>query len=568
MNATFYKFSKRANSTLRPSSGGTTKSIRLKDGTSILFPTIMLKQDTRMDFNYCYIPDLGNRYYWVTDCYNDHKFVYYNLRVDVLASLWGSLQDTTQYVSRSATRANSWIKDTFYPETLKKEFDAHKFVGSESPFGDALQNDTGTYVVGTINGRTDDSAPQQVGGITYYFLNSTEIRTLMNYLIGDYSYLDDNAGFGITKAIIKEITNPISSIVTCYWLPFPKSVYTRNYVDSGKMVCSRFIMGTGDNYTVAKSAIKNSLALVYEQSYTMGHHPQYSSHGAYMDTYPFTERILRTGPWGDIALDTDELVYRSGNNIYMRIESDFMGNAILRITSGVDDDGVLLYQGQANISVPFRLNYINDDRIGLAKKEINQAGSGINMAANLLAPGLGGGIGRTFNAGSNNASSSVANWGQSAGNALSMMAGKDKVSHSYSTSQSLFSGGSFSENSYGGSSYNSRAAAGDIGSIGGSTASYASSCVDTATHTPKTTSLGSSGSFMTLRKTWELDSYYTYATDNMVNVVGRPLCEFVRLGDLTGFCKLLNPNLSAIAATITELEMAKNQLEDGFFIEA
>ena len=551
MNATFYKFSKRANSTLRPSSGGTSKTCELKEGTSELFPVFILKQGTDMGFNYVYVPAF-NRYYWVTDCVNDHKFVYYYCRVDVLASYYNDFKDTFQYVTRSATKANSWIKDTYYPPTLKKDFSFHKFVGESNPFAEIMDTDGGVFVLGVVNGKTDSSAPDQIGGITYYVLSHSQMRTLMDNLVGDASFMSENVLFGITRSIMKDLINPLSWISTCYYLPIPVGTFSNStYVTSGHMVCGRWDMpNMSGNYRVLKERAKSWFIRVYANSYTMDHHPQYSSHGAYMDTAPFTERILRTGPWGDITLDTDELVYRTGNDIYMTIDCDFMGNAILRITTGLNDEGCVLYQGLANISVPFKLNQVMDDRIGLAKKELNELTSGIQAGVSIATPAMGGGLGST-------AASSV---GSSSGmnhTFSGTLGGKDTDYYS----NTWASGASSSQ------SYNSRAAVGDIGSINGSMGSYANSAIDTRTHMPKHMSSGSVGSFCNLRKVFELDSYFTYATENMVNIVGRPLCESVKISDLTGFCMVLNPIVSGIAATITELEMLRKQMADGFFIE-
>ena len=551
MNATFYKFSKRANSTLRPSGGGTSKTCELKEGTSELFPVFILKQGTDMGFNYVYVPAF-NRYYWVTDCVNDHKFVYYYCRVDVLASYYNDFKDTFQYVSRSATRANSWIKDTYYPPTLKKDFSFHKFVGESNPFAEIMDTDGGVFILGVVNGKTDSSAPDQIGGITYYVLSHSQMRTLMDNLVGDASFMSENVLFGITKSIMKDLINPLSWISTCYYLPIPVGTFSNStYVTSGPMVCGRWNMpNMSGNYRVLKERAKSWFIRVYANSYTMDHHPQYSSHGAYMDTAPFTERILRTGPWGDITLDTDELVYRTGNDIYMTIDCDFMGNAILRITTGLNDEGCVLYQGLANISVPFKLNQVMDDRIGLAKKELNELTSGIQAGVSIAAPAMGGGLGST-------ASSSI---GSSSG-----------MNHTFSGTlggqDTDYYSNTWASGASSGQSYNSRAAVGDIGNISGSMGSYANSAIDTRTHMPKHMSSGSVGSFCNLRKVFELDSYFTYATENMVNIVGRPLCESVKISDLTGFCMVLNPIVSGIAATITELEMLKRQMADGFFIE-
>ena len=90
MQAVFYNFTKRKNSTEIPTTFGTPIDILLKDSTSLSAPVIELRVDGKPSYTYCYIPDFS-RYYFIND-WNDNKGRWScSLSVDVLASYKDSI---------------------------------------------------------------------------------------------------------------------------------------------------------------------------------------------------------------------------------------------------------------------------------------------------------------------------------------------------------------------------------------------------------------------------------------------------------------------------------------------
>ena len=63
MDILFYNLSKRENSTLRPSGAGDSRSVFIKEGTSIYNPTFIMADDVT-EYNYC---QWGSRYYYIRD---------------------------------------------------------------------------------------------------------------------------------------------------------------------------------------------------------------------------------------------------------------------------------------------------------------------------------------------------------------------------------------------------------------------------------------------------------------------------------------------------------------------
>ena len=89
-----YEFQKRHNSTRRPSGGTVPFSGVLREGSSLITPTIgfefasdasPMSNSWNLHFNYAYI-DKFKRYYWITDWAYEGGLWYATMKVDVLAS--------------------------------------------------------------------------------------------------------------------------------------------------------------------------------------------------------------------------------------------------------------------------------------------------------------------------------------------------------------------------------------------------------------------------------------------------------------------------------------------------
>lgn len=110
MNATFYNFSKRVNSTKVPdaSVSGTTYNVVYKMPTSRRTPTIRINADA-FNFNYCL---MEGKYYFVTDVVSVRNDLWdVNLSIDVLGSYRSEIRATTSYVMYD-TAENTEIVDS------------------------------------------------------------------------------------------------------------------------------------------------------------------------------------------------------------------------------------------------------------------------------------------------------------------------------------------------------------------------------------------------------------------------------------------------------------------------
>ena len=388
ITATFYTFSKKKNSTARPS-GGTSFNVELKEDTSILAPQLLLATSNPRAYNYCYIPSF-DRYYFISDWVSDHNMWYAQCTVDVLASWKTSINSSTQYVVRSGSAFNTYIPDGLYPGTDKKSYVKHTFATTEKCFNSSNY----IYVIGVMNGIANTP---RLGGVTYYVLTGGQIQTLMNALLGDADYLGNGGTFptlyGITKEVMQALVNPTQYMVDSYLLPYGIP-YTQN---------SNFTIGwwtlPGFGATVQAVQLQNMVYRneFYSQKYQLANHPQ-SNRGLYMNGAPFTKIQLFAGPFGDIEIDPTMLVSDGPlPEIRFSVVGDYLGNVELTITS--ESTGQILVHRTANVKVPFQIGQMFQDRLGMVSNKI----SGDLGAAGA---GLSGNIGGLFMGGANSLMSS------------------------------------------------------------------------------------------------------------------------------------------------------------------
>lgn len=361
ITATFYTFSKRKNSTAVPT-GGTSKSITLKDPVSVLSPQILLEISNPTSYNYCYIPTFG-RYYFISDWVSDHGMWQANCSVDVLATYRSTILSSYQYVTRSATRKNSNIIDSKYPMTKQCQVVTDR---QSSPFDavDANLGDLPTYVLGLINNTDQDAT--KIQGIQYLQLTRGQARKILRMILNqDYFGLGSTeAMFGITPAVIKTILNPSQYISESYILPFrregndcafPKTIVSSGDSNIGLGWWSVPVSGLGTVYSI--SGADNSARTVTKNvQFTIGAHPQTASHGDYTNKSPFSQFTLFAGPFGEIPLDIN-LTGTTDLGIYCRVITDFKGNSTLWVkalnhSSDFDDElNQILGKRKTNVAV-------------------------------------------------------------------------------------------------------------------------------------------------------------------------------------------------------------------------
>ena len=342
MQASFYKFAKRTNSTKRPTTGdGFT--VELKAPCNIINPEIKIAtQNDPTGYNYCYLPAFG-RYYWVKNwTYSDSLWTA-SLSVDTLASYRDQIGSSTEYVVRSSAKFDPKIVDNLYP--TKSTVTTKTILANSTPFTDDTESpDTGFFVVAV-------NAPGYVsfGGAVYLAMGGTTFQDLMSALLSDTDYLDISAE-EISSNLTKALFNPIQYISKAFWIPCGNAAIGTpiNEIPVGwwKM------RNVGEAVVIQNTNDKQ----VFTFNISTPHHPQIITRGVYTDGAPYSEYTLYCPPFGEIKLNANLFVLQS--TLYCRLTVDYRtGDAVLDLSFNHDFDTVF-FSTSSNVAVSVQLAQI------------------------------------------------------------------------------------------------------------------------------------------------------------------------------------------------------------------
>lgn len=340
MQAIFYQFAKRTNSTKRPS-GGHEFGIDLKAPCNIIDPEIKIAtQNDPTGYNYCYLPTFS-RYYWVKNWTYADGLWDASLTVDTLASYRDQIGNSTEYVTRSSAQYDGTISDGLYPATAEVRSVTSAFQGG---FSETISG--GFFVIGFIA-----KAANSIGAITYVVMTPGNAKKLSAKLLTDVSYLSiDNAE--ISDSLTKVLFNPYQYIVSCNYFPFDIAKITAHLplvssVDVGwwSIDVPCWILGE-DNNKLTKSV-----------SVSIPKHPQAVSRGGYCNASPYTDYTIFLQPFGVIPLDASKLWGAATLSIQYTVDL-FTGDSILRVFT---DTNQLVHETTAKLGVPIQLSNITFD---------------------------------------------------------------------------------------------------------------------------------------------------------------------------------------------------------------
>ena len=340
MQAIFYQFAKRTNSTKRPD-GGQGFGIDLKAPCNIIDPEIKIAtQSDPTGFNYCYLPTFS-RYYWVKNWTYSDGLWNASLTVDTLASYREQIGSSTEYVVRSSAQYDSSISDSLYPAKATVQSVTNAFQGG---FAETISE--GFFVIGFIA-----KTPNSIGAVTYVVMSPGNAKKLSSKLLTDVSYLSiDNAE--ISDSLTKILFNPYQYIVSCNYFPFDIAELTAHLplvssVDVGwwSVDVPCWILGE-DNNNLTKSV-----------SVGIPKHPQAASRGGYCNASPYTDYTIFLQPFGVIPLDASKLWGAATLSIQYTVDL-FTGDSILRMFT---DTNQLVHETTAKLGVPIQLSNITFD---------------------------------------------------------------------------------------------------------------------------------------------------------------------------------------------------------------
>lgn len=340
MQATFYQFAKRTNSTKRPS-GGQEFGIDLKAPCNIIDPEIKIAtQSDPTGYNYCYLPTFS-RYYWVKNWTYANGLWVASLTVDTLASYRDQIGNSTEYVVRSSAKYDGTISDSLYPAKATVQSVTNAFQGG---FAETISG--GFFVIGFIA-----KAANSIGAVTYVVMTPGNAKKLSAKLLTDVSYLSiDNTE--ISDSLTKVLFNPYQYIVSCNYFPFGIAELAAHLplvssVDVGwwSVDIPCWILGE-DNNNLTKSV-----------SVVIPKHPQAANRGGYCNASPYTDYTIFLQPFGVIPLDASKL-WGAATLSIQYVTDLFTGDSILRMFT---DTNQLVHETTAKLGVPIQLSNITFD---------------------------------------------------------------------------------------------------------------------------------------------------------------------------------------------------------------
>lgn len=317
MKVRFYTFSKKYNSTARPSTGYTEYDCVIKSSSDVITPTIELQiglSTSPSSFNYCYI-SAYNRYYWVKDwTFYNHLWVA-TLNVDVLATWKTYIGSTSMFVYRASAEYDGNISDSKYPTTANVTVEQRYFTNTNKKFSE------GFFVLG-IYGENNNGT-----SMSYYSFDARHFAEFLEKLYaGGLSNINWNnsLSLGLRNAVF-DISSYIKS---CRWYPLnPGFVNNAIYfVHVGGIS----IMTTA--YPVTDSSTGESLVMG-PKIWTLPKHPQARTRGAYCNVAPYSRYKLLYLPFGSFELNS--AIVGKYDAIGVKISIDAIsGEAIMNVRVG------------------------------------------------------------------------------------------------------------------------------------------------------------------------------------------------------------------------------------------
>ena len=355
----FWAFSKRPNSTKRPSTTADNSfDCTLKGPCSIMAPVFEVNYGNAgtdpIGYNYCYVPAF-DRYYWVSDWVNDGPIWECNAVEDELATWKTAIGNSSQYILRSSHSHDGDIVDNYYPtkagSTIRQE---GANIWPSTPNG-------GWYVVGIMN-KDDSSDP--MGAVSYYVFTHDGLVSLCKALFADTSFTQFVAGGtdSISDPLYKSLFDPMQYITSCMWLPVephtkPGAVSQLPYgywtltLPSPNGFCERLNMAY--YHTSLNVNITN-----------IPKHPQAATRGNYLNLGPFSRYNLIFKPWGMIPIDP--VYFINATNLYCTCDIDCITGAGVLNLSAVSSGGAPFYTQTAQVGVPIQLAQMSRDYLGAA----------------------------------------------------------------------------------------------------------------------------------------------------------------------------------------------------------
>lgn len=356
MRAVFYNFSKRKNSTAKPS-GGDSYELTLKSPTSLLRPKFIIETQ-EFPYNYC---SFNGRYYWIDNVTSIRNGIWQiDCSVDVLATWKSEILATSAFVEYSASDTNQYIKDTRNVLSTQVQRTA-------SYLNMNMFDLTGSYVLCTMSGPASEAVNNSFCPL--YGLDAGALGALAQ---------EFNSADALT-AIRQFFDNPTETIVFCRWLP-------RNLISGPtRLVPVKF----GDyESTISGTLIENNFET------EIGDVTIPWQKNDFRDFEPYSTAVLYLPGVGNVQLS---LAAIAGLDV-LSIQAcmDYVTNQIhYQVTDGTGANIIGTYTGSVGVDIP--ISAIQSGNVGGVLAGLGTAAGGVGAAVTgglslTAAAAIGGGL--------------------------------------------------------------------------------------------------------------------------------------------------------------------------------
>lgn len=521
MIAYFFTFNKKTLSTKVPVNeigSGINCDITLLDNTSILTPSIRLKLATSpAGYNYAWIPEF-NRYYRVKNWSSFRDMWTCDLECDLLASYATTILNSSQYVMRSASDYDITLLDTIYPTKceISEEIDQANDEFFFSGLGYASNSFMAT--VQTLGDSSGTVTMPSQGGTNFYKVTVPQLQAILSYMTVNFSNFLTSTDLSLETA--KMIFNPFEYITSIKIWPFVDIGKTTDTGVTLENIKFGFWTMTGND----TMGYRTSAPYYTKDIYIPIHqHPQVSTKGNKMNSNTYTKRVVHINPFGDIALNCDQLLDAIGIRFHLVCDL---------LTGNAKCVGKPVRLANEVSSIPF---------IDIPYAPCFEAIQNIAYEVPILTAQPNLSVGSIFPAAASAAAAIGVKGGEAIGNQFAKAAGFINFDEGLrSTGMEGYA------RSYG------------IGDA-------VSASLSEAQHT------GSSGSRLhcspdTYTLTPFISSIFYSQVDENITDHGRPLCQRKLLSSLSGFCVCEGAELP-ISGTTTEQSAIESIMNSGFYIE-
>lgn len=337
-----YHFSKRKNSTKRPTGQGTEVPCLLKSATTFQNPTFILQRpmNEMLQFNYAKWAD---HYYFIdsTTSINAGQ-TEISCTEDVLATYKNEISNYTCFIERSSNQT-TLANDTMYIPTNDWVLSTRNVIHKEKIMTSTYSQQ---YIIRVVS-RT---------GVASYYINGDQLNNLL-----DYMYTESNFTDVITDSITKLMFDPFKYIVDLKWIPFVDSAFNNSndeaiqlgFWDSG-VTAKRIDEDTVVNFSYS-FAFDNPLYAITDFRY---YSPSFSN---YFIKLPFI---------GVVALNPYK-IDESVNALYQFDATSGLCNVFLQSKK------VVFASYQFQLAVPVQIGYASTNIAQLTTSAISLVGAGL-----------------------------------------------------------------------------------------------------------------------------------------------------------------------------------------------